>query len=862
MRALVLFISASIVSLVVTTFVIAAPTEAAPLVVEKRIVSSENIEGGKTRISYMITVKNSSTTEDVENVQITDDINADQGPVSLVSDSLYGINLGNAQLDTGFNGGTMKKLFVETNTSTGLTLSVYPSSNSYVSVMYAVTYQLGSKDMASLCNTAEATGTTSSTLTVTTASNQKCINITPTPTLTPTNTPTATSTPSLTPTPTAPPSATATITPSAAVTTTPTPIRVDLKLTKSANKSKVKIGDTIEFTVTVANESAVTALNVKVKDLLTSSFAYISHETTYGQYNHFDGIWTIGNLNALSTQTLTIKALIANKDSLNSYAEVYQVEQSDSDSTPNNCDNGNNKEDDCSQVTLSFDGNTAGVVTKGGILADTGNSLIAPLIFGILGFGALFIILRSRSKHAVIIQPVGVSGAKPPSFISRLLAHQVIAGGVLIGSALLVGASIINVANTVRIAQLQRSIGSQESNMTLVGAAGETIAREARFDCSMTQQTEISVVKDENLALTLVNTSNTPAYITIPGYDVLAQSGLIDDPDAPDDFIYEVTGERVITFFPKTTGSWYLTNASYCKKLGKTNSFNIQSMIVADAPPPTAVPPTAVPPTAVPSPTSTLLATGGDKVEDRNGYRIHTFTSSGAFITNGSGQIEYLIVAGGGGGGNNNGGGGGGGGFISNNSTIGSPGAYFVVIGEGGTANGGKGGDSSFAAAFAAGGGGGGTSGAGSDGGSGGGGTGGGNPGGLGDIPNWHVAQGYNGGGGILEYMHNPGGGGGGAGGVGLDGTSQKAGDGGPGQASDISGDTVYYAGGGGGGIQFGTAGSGRNGGGNGGANGPGTAGADNTGGGGGSGGGSFAASDGGKGGSGIVIIRYRYPAP
>ena len=118
-------------------------------------------------------------------------------------------------------------------------------------------------------------------------------------------------------------------------------------------------------------------------------------------------------------------------------------------------------------------------------------------------------------------------------------------------------------------------------------------------------------------------------------------------------------------------------------------------------------------------------ATGGNTIATINGYKIHTFTSSGTFtpgLTK-EGKVEVLVVGGGGGGTNYNynaGGGGGGGGavkvtyhFIAKNT---SP--IQVTVGAGGVAYGGGGGASSFLSTSSAGGAGGAgmTGGAGGDG--------------------------------------------------------------------------------------------------------------------------------------------------
>jgi hypothetical protein len=84
-----------------------------------------------------------------------------------------------------------------------------------------------------------------------------------------------------------------------------------------------------------------------------------------------------------------------------------------------------------------------------------------------------------------------------------------------------------------------------------------------------------------------------------------------------------------------------------------------------------------------------ITATGGT-ITQVNGYRLHTFTSSGTFtLINTGGYVDILIVGGGGaGGGVSNGGGGGAGGIkFAQNFPL-TPGTYTIVVGAGGAANG------------------------------------------------------------------------------------------------------------------------------------------------------------------------------
>lgn len=244
----------------------------------------------------------------------------------------------------------------------------------------------------------------------------------------------------------------------------------------------------------------------------------------------------------------------------------------------------------------------------------------------------------------------------------------------------------------------------------------------------------------------------------------------------------------------------------------------------------------------------------GGEISIRDGFKYHTFRSTGTLQVVEPGDVEYLVVAGGGsGGGQYEGGGGGAGGLLSGKARL-NTGIQTLTIGAGGspaaqsTDGGNNGSDTTAFEITATGGGRGGrySSVAGASGGSGGGGGG---PSGGG--ASGTTGQGSSGGNGSTQA----GGGGGGAGAAGSNASSNTGGAGGAGRLWANN----YYAGGGGGGATT-TPGSGGIGGGGSGANYTvgaisGTA---NTGG----GGGGIRENVGitaGAGGSGIVVIRYPY---
>ena len=289
-------------------------------------------------------------------------------------------------------------------------------------------------------------------------------------------------------------------------------------------------------------------------------------------------------------------------------------------------------------------------------------------------------------------------------------------------------------------------------------------------------------------------------------------------------------------------------------------------------------------------------ATGGTEIIPGNGYKYHTFTSSGTFeVASGSATAEFFAVGpgGGGAGGNGSSGGGGGGGIVYLTGYTLIAGIYTITIPGGGAAgasanvNGTTGGDATVThpepfSLTAKGGGGGGawTQPGGLPGGSGGG-AGGPNsrPGGSGIQPSQTQTHGS---GSVTQYGNNGGasnpppghrgGGGGGAGGVGGAGLNDNTGGtGGPGQPfpafnGPLIGEPTLgpnWAGGGGGGSEVGgspsPAAGGAGGGGPSGGSSPvnGTPGTANSGGGGGAGWWPPTSNPGGNGGKGIVVIRY-----
>lgn len=136
----------------------------------------------------------------------------------------------------------------------------------------------------------------------------------PLPTSTPSDGATATPRPTrqpfeLTATPvdlTATPTTLPTATPNDAVTVTPATALPDLVLEKTANVQTVAVGESLRWTLTVANRGSVPAANVLVRDVLPAFFRGLHVTTSVGEATLVDGIVSVQIAELSAGQTITI----------------------------------------------------------------------------------------------------------------------------------------------------------------------------------------------------------------------------------------------------------------------------------------------------------------------------------------------------------------------------------------------------------------------------------------------------------------------------------------------------------------------------------------------------------------------------
>ena len=84
--------------------------------------------------------------------------------------------------------------------------------------------------------------------------------------------------------------------------------QADLELIKTSNKTVVRPGESMTYTLTLTNKGPGSAPSVKVRDQIPAGLTFVSAAPSVGTYNSSTGIWDVGNManGAVATLTITV----------------------------------------------------------------------------------------------------------------------------------------------------------------------------------------------------------------------------------------------------------------------------------------------------------------------------------------------------------------------------------------------------------------------------------------------------------------------------------------------------------------------------------------------------------------------------
>ena len=131
---------------------------------------------------------------------------------------------------------------------------------------------------------------------------------------------------------------------------------IDVSLDKQISDATPNVGDTVTFTLVIANGGPSTATNIDVTDVVPSGYTYVASSIGGGDSRNdanpsTTGLtWTINSLANGASVNLTYQAVVLASGTYDNYAEVIDHDQTDSDSVPGNA---STTEDDDDTVTVT-----------------------------------------------------------------------------------------------------------------------------------------------------------------------------------------------------------------------------------------------------------------------------------------------------------------------------------------------------------------------------------------------------------------------------------------------------------------------------------------------------------------------------
>ncbi len=120
---------------------------------------------------------------------------------------------------------------------------------------------------------------------------------------------------------------------------------IDLELAKDVSPDLVVVGADTTFTITLTNQGPDDATGVVVGDALPAGLTLVSHDGG-ASFDPGDLTWTVGNLAAGATRTLTFVVTAGAAGTYTNVAQVTGANEPDADSTPGNDDPSEDDQDD------------------------------------------------------------------------------------------------------------------------------------------------------------------------------------------------------------------------------------------------------------------------------------------------------------------------------------------------------------------------------------------------------------------------------------------------------------------------------------------------------------------------------------
>ena len=111
------------------------------------------------------------------------------------------------------------------------------------------------------------------------------------------------------------------------------PQSVDIAVTKVVSNERPKVGDEIQFTISLSNLGMSDATNIGIEEILPNGYLYLSSQASVGEYDPTDGFWEIAILASTDTATLTLTVKVLEEEAYLNTASLSYVDQIDLNDT-------------------------------------------------------------------------------------------------------------------------------------------------------------------------------------------------------------------------------------------------------------------------------------------------------------------------------------------------------------------------------------------------------------------------------------------------------------------------------------------------------------------------------------------------
>ncbi|NHF59068.1 HYR domain-containing protein [Flavobacteriaceae bacterium TP-CH-4] len=104
---------------------------------------------------------------------------------------------------------------------------------------------------------------------------------------------------------------------------------VDIEIIKTVEPVQAVIGDTVVFTITASNLSAIEGTNIGVEEIIPNGFVLVSSSASIGAYDEGTSTWEIPSLDGGASASLEITATVASVDETTNVAALIFMDQID-----------------------------------------------------------------------------------------------------------------------------------------------------------------------------------------------------------------------------------------------------------------------------------------------------------------------------------------------------------------------------------------------------------------------------------------------------------------------------------------------------------------------------------------------------